>query len=55
MGGTPVSFRPTTEQALKLEQLRATFPFGRWSEAFSWLFEQPEVTAVIRERVVGER
>lgn len=49
-----ISFRPPDETLhMKLEQLRSTFPKQQWAETFKWLFEQEEVTDVIRARVTG--
>lgn len=46
-----ISFRTKPDLHLKLEQLRATFPNQRWSEMAEWLFDQPAVIELIRERV----
>ena len=49
----PITWRPDADTRLKLEQLRATFPKQRWGDVMGWLFEQPEVIVIIRERMNG--
>ncbi|MCD6056546.1 MAG: hypothetical protein K0R44_18 [Thermomicrobiales bacterium] len=48
-----VTFRADPDLHLKLEQLRATFPKQQWAEVFVWLFSEPRVVEMIRERVNG--
>lgn len=49
-----ISFRTDPNLHLKLEQLRATFPNQQWGESMTWLFEQPCVIELIKERVNGD-
>jgi len=47
----PVSYRPSREDRLKLEQLRATFPNQQWKEVYDWVFGLECVRAEIRSRI----
>lgn len=50
---SPITWRPDPELRLKLEQLRVTFPRQRWGDVMGWLFSQPEVIVLLRERMAG--
>lgn len=46
-----IAVRVTTDQAAMMNDLRATFPDAKWSHAFRWLLDLPEVRTAIAERV----
>jgi len=48
-----VSFRVPASEMGKLQALRATFPDQQWGVAMRWLFDQPEVEALIEQRAGG--
>lgn len=48
-----VSFRVPASEIGKLQALRATFPDQQWGVAMRWLFDQPEVEALIQQRAGG--
>lgn len=45
-----VSFRVPASEMGRLQALRATFPEQQWGVAMRWLFDQPEVAALIAQR-----
>jgi len=45
-----VSFRVPASEMGRLQALRATFPEQQWGVAMRWLFDQPEVEALIEQR-----
>jgi hypothetical protein len=48
-----ISYRVDDTDWIKLQGLRATFSENTWPAMFSWLFDQPEVQAVISARLEG--
>lgn len=51
MPTTVVSYRPAPEDALKLEQLRGTFPKQQWKEVFDWIFDNDDLVEAIKARI----
>ena len=50
-----VTFRVSDAEIVKLQALRATFAEQQWGEVMRWLFQQPEVEALIAARVKPDR
>jgi hypothetical protein len=48
-----VTFRVDDTEWIRLQGLKATFSENTWRSMFTWLFDQPEVRAVIQARLEG--
>jgi hypothetical protein len=49
-----ISFRVLSEEAAKLEAVRATFPEKQWGELMRWLFTHPDVERLMQQRLVDD-
>jgi hypothetical protein len=48
-----ITYRVDDTEWIRLQGLKATFSENTWRSMFTWLFDQPEVRAVIQARLEG--
>jgi hypothetical protein len=49
-----ISFRVLSDEAEKLQAVKATFPDQQWGELMRWLFDHPDVQRLIQQRLVDD-